>query len=60
MLTRAPEKGHAVPDPFEPFVHTLPDAETVARRLGGRKAGENDWRIPSPLRRRRPRYAPRR
>ena len=46
MLTRAPEKGHAVPDPFEPFVHTLPDAETVARRLGGRKAGENDWRIP--------------
>ena len=43
MLTQTPDAGHIPADPFAP---TLPDAETVAQRLGGRKVGETDWRIP--------------
>ena len=42
MPTHLPYSG---PSPAGPFDLT-PDAATVAHRLGGRKAGENDWRIP--------------
>ena len=42
MLTQTPDAGHIPADPFAP---TLPDAETVAQSLGGRKAGANDWRL---------------
>ena len=34
------------PHPEVKLVSMHPDAKTVAQRLGGRKAGENDWRIP--------------
>ena len=42
MLTTMPKNGHAFTGPFD----QTPNAETAAHQLGGRKAGQNDWRIP--------------
>ena len=42
MLTTMPKNGHTYTGPFD----QTPNAETAAHQLGGRKAGQNDWRIP--------------
>ena len=41
MLTAMPKNGHTSTGPFD----QTPNAATTAHQLGGRKAGQNDWRL---------------
>ena len=42
MLTTMPQNRHTSTGTFD----QTPNAETAAHQLGGRKAGQNDWRLP--------------